>query len=89
MLEEKKMDEEETKKKKLTETDFESIRQEIIELEKFRDLAESIKHNAKGNKLLTALKEGFAKMDKQANQKAIIFTESTRTQNTTKKANTT
>lgn len=66
---------------KLNETDFESIRQEIIELEKFRDLAESIKHNTKGDKLLTALKEGFAKMDKQANQKAIIFTESTRTQN--------
>ncbi len=74
-------EEETTEDKKLTETDFESIRQEIIELEKFRDLAESIKHNAKGNKLLTALKEGFAKMDKQANQKAIIFTESTRTQN--------
>ncbi len=66
---------------KLTEADFEAIRKEIIELEKYRDLAESIKHNTKGDKLLTALKEGFAKMDKQANQKAIIFTESTRTQN--------
>lgn len=75
-------DEEETvEDKKLNETDFESIRQEIIELEIYRDLAESIKHNTKGDKLLTALKEGFAKMDKQANQKAIIFTESTRTQN--------
>ena len=40
-----------------------------------------IRDSAKGVKLLTALKEGFAKMDKQANQKAIIFTESTRTQN--------
>jgi ERCC4-related helicase len=67
--------------KNLLKLDFESIRQEIIELEKYRDLAESIKHNTKGDKLLTALKEGFAKMDKQANQKAIIFTESTRTQN--------
>lgn len=74
-------EEETTEDKQLTETDFDSIRQEIIELEKYRDLAESIKHNAKGDKLLTALKEGFAKMDKQANQKAIIFTESTRTQN--------
>ncbi|MFZ4106891.1 SNF2-related protein [Flavobacterium sp.] len=74
-------EEETTEDKKLNETDFESIRQEIIELEKYRDLAESIKHNTKGDKLLTALKEGFAKMDKQANQKAIIFTESTRTQN--------
>lgn len=65
----------------LTDSDIESIRQEIIELEKYRDLAESIKHNAKGDKLITALKEGFSKMDKEANQKAIIFTESTRTQN--------
>ncbi len=74
-------EEENTEDKKLTELDFESIRNEIVELEKYRDLAESIKHNTKGDKLLTALKEGFAKMDKQANQKAIIFTESTRTQN--------
>jgi ERCC4-related helicase len=74
-------EEETTDDKKLNESDFESIRQEIIELEKYRDLAESIKHNTKGDKLLTALKEGFAKMDKLANQKAIIFTESTRTQN--------
>lgn len=65
----------------LTETDIEAIKLEIAELEKFRDLAESIKHNAKGEKLLTALKEGFSKMDKHANKKAIIFTESTRTQN--------
>ena len=74
-------EEENTEVKKLNETDFESIRQEIVELEKYRDLAESIKHNTKGDKLLTALKGGFAKMDKQANQKAIIFTESTRTRN--------
>ncbi len=74
-------EEENTEDKKLSELDFESIRKEIVELEKYRDLAESIKNNTKGDKLLTALKEGFAKMDKQANQKAIIFTESTRTQN--------
>lgn len=74
-------EEENAEDKNLTALDFESIRKEIVELEKYRDLAESIKHNTKGDKLLTALKEGFAKMDKQANQKAIIFTESTRTQN--------
>ncbi len=74
-------EEENTEDKKITELDFESVRKEIIELEKYRDLAESIQHNTKGDKLLTALKEGFAKMDKQANRKAIIFTESTRTQN--------
>jgi hypothetical protein len=56
----------------LTEADIESIKLEIAELEKFRDLAESIKHNAKGEKLMTALKEGFSKMDKHANKKAII-----------------
>lgn len=65
----------------LTESDIEAIKLEIAELDKFRDLAESIKHNAKGEKILIALKEGFSKMDKHANKKAIIFTESTRTQN--------
>jgi ERCC4-related helicase len=74
-------DEEQFDDNTLTELDIESIRLEIAELEKFRDLAESIRHNAKGEKLLTALKEGFSKMDKHANKKAIIFTESTRTQN--------
>ena len=63
------------------ESDIERIQAEITELEKYRDLAESIKHNSKGEKLLTALKEGFSKMDKHASRKAIIFTESTRTQN--------
>ncbi len=74
-------EEEKTNDNSLTETDIKAIKLEILELEKFRDLAESIKHNAKGEKLLTALKEGFSKMDKHANKKAIIFTESTRTQN--------
>ena len=74
-------DEEKTEDKFLSVTDFEAISQEIVELERYRDLAESIKHNVKGEKLLTALKEGFGKMDKQASKKAIIFTESTRTQN--------
>lgn len=74
-------EDEQTDDNSLTETDIEAIKLEISELEKFRDLAESIRHNAKGEKLLTALKEGFSKMDKHANKKAIIFTESTRTQN--------
>lgn len=79
-IEEEWSEEEPEEEKKLSDSDVESIRIEILELEKYRDLAESIKHNAKGDKLLTALKEGFRKMDKKANQKAIIFTESTRTQ---------
>lgn len=74
-------EDEQTDDNSLTEADIDAIKLEITELEKFRDLAESIKHNAKGEKLLTALKEGFSKMDKHANKKAIIFTESTRTQN--------
>lgn len=61
--------------------DTEKLNEEIKEIEEYRNLAESIKHNAKGEKLLTALNEGFRKIDKMANQKAIIFTESTRTQN--------
>ena len=74
-------DEEPEEDKPLTISDIEAIQKEILELIKNRDLAESIIHNTKGDKLLTALKEGFNKMDKKANQKAIIFTESTRTQN--------
>ena len=47
----------------------------------FRDLAESIVHNAKGEKLKTALKQGFAKArELGAREKALIFTESVRTQ---------
>ena len=61
--------------------DTEKLKEEIKEIEEYRDLAESIKHNAKGEKLITALNEGFKKISKMANQKAIIFTESTRTQN--------
>lgn len=61
--------------------DIEAIKAEISELEKYRNLAETIKHNTKGEKLIQAIKEGFSKMDKGASRKAIIFTESTRTQN--------
>ncbi|MBX0332964.1 DEAD/DEAH box helicase [Pontibacter sp. HSC-14F20] len=74
-------EDDEQEESQLTEEDIKAIKLEIQELERYRDLAESIKQNAKGEKLITALKEGFAKMDKEANQKAIIFTESTRTQN--------
>jgi len=61
--------------------DIEAIKEEIKELEVYRDLAESISKNAKGGVLLTALKIGFAKTKELgANEKAIIFTESRRTQ---------
>jgi ERCC4-related helicase len=61
--------------------DIEAIKDEINDLTAFRDLAESIAHNAKGQKLKTAIEEGFSKMAEfGASQKAIIFTESQRTQ---------
>jgi superfamily II DNA/RNA helicase len=59
-----------------------AITAEIAELGTFRDLAVSITENAKGLALLTALKTGFAKAAALgAADKAVIFTESRRTQN--------
>jgi SNF2 family DNA or RNA helicase len=65
----------------------EERRQEIGQWRRFHDLARSIQRNSKGEQLLTALKRGFAAAKKaQAaqsgtlQQKAIIFTESRRTQ---------
>ncbi len=64
-----------------TPEELEEINREIDELQAFSELAHSIRRNAKGEALLTALKTGFAEMEKQgANRKAIIFTESRRTQ---------
>ncbi|MFR9545696.1 MAG: SNF2-related protein [Rikenellaceae bacterium] len=61
--------------------DREAIEDEIKELRKFTLLAQSIKSNSKGEKLITALDKGFAKMQELgAPRKAIIFTESRRTQ---------
>lgn len=65
----------------LSEEDIEGIKAELEELQKFHDLALSIQHNAKGDKLLVALKKGFEKLEEiGGNQKALIFTESRRTQ---------
>jgi superfamily II DNA or RNA helicase len=58
-----------------------AINAEIADLRGFRDLAVSITENAKGQALLSALKVGFAKaIELGGPQKAIIFTESRRTQ---------
>jgi superfamily II DNA or RNA helicase len=58
-----------------------AIKQEIADLESFRQLAVSITENSKGTALLQALKVAFAKLDELgAAKKAIIFTESRRTQ---------
>ena len=58
-----------------------AIAQEIEELRHFKELATNIRDNAKGKALLTALDRAFAELDRLgAAQKAIIFTESKRTQ---------
>ena len=65
----------------LTPGDIETINAEISDLSAFRDLAVSITENAKGQSLLQALDAGFAKARSlEAAEKAIIFTESRRTQ---------
>jgi hypothetical protein len=57
------------------------IEREIADLDGFRELALSIHHNAKGRALLVALERGFAEAKRLgAEGKAIIFTESRRTQ---------
>ncbi|MFI3263424.1 MAG: SNF2-related protein [Rikenellaceae bacterium] len=61
--------------------DREAIEEEIKELKRFTALAQSIKSNSKGERLITALDRGFAKLQELgAPRKAIIFTESRRTQ---------
>ena len=65
----------------LTPEQVDSIKKEIEELQSIYDLAVSIKQNNKGECLLQALKIGFDKMQELgANRKALIFTESRRTQ---------
>jgi hypothetical protein len=58
-----------------------AVQAEIADLEGFRDLALSITDNAKGQALLKALEVAFGRLQELgAAQKAIIFTESRRTQ---------
>ncbi|WP_454060834.1 SNF2-related protein [Candidatus Nitrospira salsa] len=65
----------------LLEEDRKAIEQEIKDLEEIRGLALSITRNAKGQALLTALHTAFGKAEELgAAKKAIIFTESRRTQ---------
>jgi len=77
-------DEEETEEKEqriYTTDEILEIRKEIDTLNEFKKLAKSIRINSKGEVLFTALEKGFEKLHELgANRKAIIFTESTRTQ---------
>lgn len=58
-----------------------AVAQEIAELRHFKTLATNIRENAKGTALLTALDKAFAELGRLgAPKKAIIFTESKRTQ---------
>lgn len=62
----------------LSETDQKALAREIADLEAFRDLAVSITYNAKGAALITALEKAFA--TPSLPRKAIVFTESRKTQ---------
>ncbi len=83
-------DESETKKEKIyTDLDIANIRLEMASLKEFSGLAESIQRNSKGEMLFKALEKGFTELERLAQQsvsktsaakKAIIFTESRRTQ---------
>ena len=58
-----------------------SVAEEIAELRAFQHQAVTIRDNAKGQALLQALGKAFAELEKLgASQKALIFTESRRTQ---------
>ncbi len=73
--------EDETPKEQLSEGDREAIQKEVADLDEFAALATSIESNAKGKALLKALGVAFAKaVELGAAEKAIIFTESRRTQ---------
>lgn len=62
-------------------SDRDAVAQEIEELRHFKSLATNIRDNAKGKALLTALERAFAELERLgAPKKAIIFTESRRTQ---------
>lgn len=66
---------------KLTLEEVQQVKAELDELQRYRDMAMAITHNAKGEKLMLALDQGFAQLRSLgAAEKAIIFTESCRTQ---------
>lgn len=65
----------------LAEEELQQIATEKERLQQFAQLAQRIQRNSKGERLITALQKGFEKLKELgAAQKAIIFTESTRTQ---------
>lgn len=74
-------DEEESSDASSRQNQRDAVAQEIAELRHFKTLATNIRENAKGTALLTALDKAFVELERLgAAQKAIIFTESKRTQ---------
>jgi len=74
-------DEEIEEEEVFSEEEIQAVLKEIEELSEFRDLALSITHDAKGKRLQNALEQGFQKLEElKAPKKALIFTESVRTQ---------
>jgi SNF2 family DNA or RNA helicase len=64
-----------------TEEEIEEVKSELADLQKFRALAQRIRKNSKAEQLFTALERGFKALESLgAHQKALIFTESRRTQ---------
>ncbi len=74
-------------KSQLPKEEIAIIRKEIDDLNRFHQLANSVIRDSKGEKLLIALSQGFQEIKRlnagkeKVYKKAIIFTESTRTQN--------
>ncbi len=74
--------------KSLTPAEIEGMQAEVLKLREFHTLARSIIKNSKGENLLTALRRGFSASEEAQKrqgaatlqQKAVIFTESRRTQ---------
>ncbi len=65
----------------LDEKDKQAVRNEVADLRHYETMATDIRDNAKGKALLTALERAFKELDELgAPRKALIFTESRRTQ---------
>ncbi len=74
-------DEPQKKKKEFTEQDIGNIQSEINDLKNLATLAHGIIKDSKGENLVQALRNGLAKTkEKGGLEKALIFTESTKTQ---------
>ena len=68
-------------KDEIVNVDLQLAKQEVQDLRRFAAIAESINHNNKADALQQGLTKSFEELGKLgANRKAIIFTESTRTQ---------